>query len=349
MSEEKKIEHTPLSASRIKQFQTCSWSYARNYIDRIPQLGNSGSAKGSIAHEVFELLLDSKYKVEYDKIVAQNTIKASDVIYKLVFESVDKNPILINKEKELKHIEEMILVGLNHDFFVEGGKLISAEYKFDIENEDKSVRLRGFLDKASIKDDKMIVYDYKSSKKKFSGEDLSSSIQGLAYSFVAKRLWPHLRPVIRFVFLQFPKDPIQELEFNEATLKGFEEFLRYIQVKIDNFTEKDAKENFAADKKPSGEGFDGSLNCGFSKYPGQMKKDGSGPIFSCQYKWELDYFVSLKDGIITNSSFKEEELVLKDGETIEKRRYFGCPRFNNTIKNFNTPISPDFGNVLNDF
>ena len=88
--------------------------------------------------------------------------------------------------------------------------------------------------------------------------------------------------------------------------------------------------------------------CGRAKYPNQIKKDGSRSWY-CPYKFGFSYYVSLKDGKIINSAFKQEELVPKEGETIEKREFLGCPRHNNVIKDFKTPVAPTFNDPLMDF
>jgi ATP-dependent helicase/DNAse subunit B len=343
MSEHK--EHTPLSASRIKTLENCSFLYYCNYILRIPQSTNLGATKGSVVHEVFETLLDSKYKEDYDIIVEAGTTKASQFIYNKIVELMLEEKM---DPKEYQHIDEMILVGLKNDFFVEGSILLAPEYKFDITNEENTIRIKGFLDKPVIKDDKIIIYDYKSSKKKYEGEEKDSNIQGLVYSLVAKKIWPTLKPVIKFIFLQFPDDPIITLEFRDTTLKGLEKYLEMIQEKINNFTEKDAKQNMAADKIPKDGGFNGNLLCGRAKYAGQLKKDGT-LMYSCVYKWPFSYYVSLKDGKIMNSDFNKDSLEVKDGEIIEKRNFEGCPRFQQTLNNFQKASIQDFPNALNDF
>ena len=61
-------ELTKLSASRIKTAQTCSWTYWCNYKLKLPDAGNDGASRGTICHNVFELLGD-KHKAEFNKLV----------------------------------------------------------------------------------------------------------------------------------------------------------------------------------------------------------------------------------------------------------------------------------------
>ncbi len=46
-----------LSASKIDSFLHCSQKYAARYLYNLPDLGNSGSSRGSVVHEILELLI----------------------------------------------------------------------------------------------------------------------------------------------------------------------------------------------------------------------------------------------------------------------------------------------------
>jgi hypothetical protein len=51
----------------------------------------------------------------------------------------------------------------------------------------------------------------------------------------------------KFLFLRFPKQPIQELSFDDDQIKGFEHYLEHINNYINKFDENSAKANFAID------------------------------------------------------------------------------------------------------
>lgn len=326
MSKNKKY----LSASRIKTFESCSWLYWCNYHLKIPQRGNPGMWMGSVCHLIFELLLTPKHKKHYSLIIAAETIEASKPIEKLVVKHLKKYGIFENDYYEL--IDKMVLVGLKQDFFVKGGKLLEPEFKFDITNENPEYRIYGFIDKAAqFKKNKTLeIYDYKSSKAKFKGEGLDANIQAMMYSLVSKKKWPDFKPIIKFMFLRFPKKPIQELAFNDDTLKGFEHYLAEVYKKVTNFKEENAKTNYAADqKRPSDGGWGGSLNCGFASFKGQLKKDGT-PMWHCPYKFDFSYYaLKNEDGDVIKTSL-ENDFTAGKKEKIVKMRYNGCPRFNLT-------------------
>ena len=146
------------------------------------------------------------------------------------------------------------------------------------------------------------------------------------YSLFASKKWPDKKPIIRFIFLQFPEDPILELEFTEDTLKGFEYMLADDSVKMQNFTKEDALANLAAYQPiPKTGEFSGKLLCGFAKFPGQLKKDGT-VMFFCPSKWPFTYYkVKNKEGNFIISIKTQFDYQLKEGEYFEEVHFDGCP------------------------
>lgn len=298
-----------LSASRIKTLETCSWVYWNNYHAKIPQTQNDGALRGTICHTIFELLLNPRHKHNYEKIIKKNSIKGSKSILRLVKKLKAKVGL---DESNFEILDEMIMVGLKHDFFGEGGMIIKPEYPFEIKNDKPKYHIKGFIDKPIKKKKEMHIIDYKSSKYKFRGDDLEANIQAMTYSLASLKLWPKLKPIVKFLFLRFPKQPIQQLSFDEDQIKGFEHYLEHINDYINKFDEKSAKANFAADNEKNR----------------WMCQTGG---WKCPYKDSYEYYVKLnRDNEIVESNldgnFKNIE-----GFNIEKRKYSGCPKFN--IKN----------------
>ena len=317
-----------LSASRMKTVEAGSWLYWCNYHLNLPQTTNDGAIRVSICHLIFELLLEKKHKKHFNTIKKAGRIDASKAIERLVNKHL--NHYKANNEENYEMINDMVLVGLNDDFFCKGAKLLDPEYEFVLKNKDPEYVVRGFIDKAAkyIKDKKIIITDYKSSKQKFSGDDLSANLQAMIYSLVALKTWPKLKPIIHFCFLRFPSEPIQQLEFSEEELSGLEHYLSHVYKIINEFDEKSATTNFAADQPypAKGEGFKGALNCGYAKYKGQLKKDGS-LMWHCPYKFDFEYYELLgKDGHQLKTAFTKKELKAKKGQKIIKKKYEGCPR-----------------------
>ena len=318
-----------LSASKLKIFDSCSWVYYSNYHLHIPQNQNDGARMGGCVHNILELLIKPKHHKYVEKLVKAKTIVGSS-IEKLVRHYAKKEELVLTQENLLK-IDQMLLVALNTEFILENAKFIEAELKFDIKNEDPIYYIKGFMDKTWMRGDEVIIDDYKSSKVKFKGSDSESNLQSLVYSLAALKLWPGKKPRVRFIFLQHPKDPIMECTFSEDALAGFEYYLEEVQKKVNNFTEKDAKKGLAYNKgMPKDGSFSGMLMCGRAKFPGELKKDGINPQYFCPYKFPFEYYIVKKDGQFKYST-KKIDVVLKEGETIEKAHYGGCPAFN-TVK-----------------
>jgi ATP-dependent helicase/DNAse subunit B len=327
-----------LSASRIKTLESCSWLYWCKYYLKLPEKGNSGALRGTVCHLILELLLKKRHKKHFNSITKEGHIKASKPVDKIVRKFLKKHELLTSNEGEQLLLEEdhyelcsdMILVALKNDFFCKGGKLLEPEYEFLIENEDPPYKVMGYMDKTATydKDKKIVISDYKTSKRKFAGEDLDSNLQGLIYSLAATKIWPKLKPVINFLFLKFPRKPVQELNFKESQLNGLEYYLSHVFKIINNFNSDVAETNFASDQPmpPKNGGFKGPLNCGFAKRKGQLKKNGA-LMWHCPFKFDFEYYILTdKDNNIVSSALSEEELPKpKKEQSIHKKHYDGCP------------------------
>lgn len=347
---------TPLSASRIKTLQGCSWTYWCDYILKLPDKSNAGAIMGSCCHNIFECLGNPRHKHHYMAILEEGSIKASPSIVRYVLTFLRKNGIDPAEKVKVRsgrkscfafdNVDFMILQGLRYDFYGEdnGAEVVESEQSFDLEKEEGDIRyrIRGFIDKLFLfkKGTEALVRDFKSSKQVFAKKEIEDNMQDLMYQLAVYYLYPDvLKTSSEFVFLQFEceegGDGVQvPEEVTREELEGFEYFLTDIQNLIDNFSEEDAKSNFAADKGHLSEdyGFAGLSKCavypwGYSvDSPEQTKADGSTP-WCCSNKWGRIYYVRLdEDGNILESRDSEEELSTpSSNETVEKRVYKGCP------------------------
>jgi hypothetical protein len=296
-----------LSASRIKTLETCSWVYWLNYHAKVPQSQNDGALRGTICHTIFELLLNKRHLKNYKRVIKKNSIDGDEAIAKLVKKLAKKVDL---KEDNYKLLNDMILVGLKNDFFGEGGEIVKPEYAFDIVNEEPKYHIKGFIDKPIKIKKEMHIIDYKSSKYKFRGDDLEANIQAMMYSLASKKLWPKLKPIVKFLFLRFPKQPIQELTFDDNQLKGFEHYLQHINEYVNNFDENSAQANFAIDSVKN-------------KWMCQVGG------WKCPYKDPYEYYVKVNNkGEIVETSLQNNFKDIK-GFKVETRKYEGCPKFNN--------------------
>tara|TARA_R110000824_G_scaffold244366_6_gene433131 strand:+ start:1280 stop:2338 length:1059 start_codon:yes stop_codon:yes gene_type:complete len=344
------MKSKPLSASKIKTLQTCSWQYWCKYGPlKLPDTSNDGSKRGSICHLVFEVLGRKGRENLFNNILSKKDVFCEPSIKRLIMKHAIRESV--DDDENVLSMKEMILNGLLYDFFGDthcSPEKHESELAFAIQKDDGEFKysVRGFIDKLFLyKGEKYaLIRDFKSSKKAFNSYEVDDNLQDLMYSLAVKKLFPEYKNrQSEFLFLKFELDPSkkhskEESSINSGVVKmaaisdyelmGFEHFLTEIQALVDNFTEEDAQENMAHAKgypKPE-EGFAGKIVCGFAKFKGQLKKDGN-VMWHCPFKFGFDYFVALDEkGVITKSAHKKEDL--SEFKKVEKRKYAGCPAFN---------------------
>ena len=332
---------TPLSASRIKTAQSCSWLYWCKYKLHLPDRSNDGARRGSICHLVFEVLGVPKRKKYYNKIIKKQDVFAVESIKRLILKHAVREGIDDTENIEL--MKDMIFNGLSYDFF---GKDLDkptkefSEKDFDIIKVDGDIKykIRGFIDKLFLykKQKFALIRDFKTSKDVFKGKDATDNLQDLMYSLAVKNLFPeYSERVSEFLFLKFdldlnaPKSGIVQMKpLEEDELKGFELQLSEIQKYLDNFSEKDAKKNFAAHQGfPKDNSFSGKLLCGFAKEKGELKLDGS-PKWHCPMKFDFFFYEVWNNNKEKIGSYFEDEFteeLLPEGGGYEMKYYQGCP------------------------
>lgn len=256
----------------------------------------------------------------------------------------------IDDEENLSLINNMILEGLNYDFFakVAAGRFkvheSHDELNFDITvNEgDKDFRILGFIDKLFLFKGKnlALIRDFKTSKSVFTEGEIEDNIQDLMYRLAVKRLHPKIKNrEMEFIFVRFPCDGdsrgvVKTPNVSDEELDGFEYELTEIQKEINGFDEEFAKTNFAADKgyPEKDEGFCKLLLCGFAKYSGHIKPSTGLPYWHCPAKFPFDYYrvYDANDKPVKGLWLDDKEgikLAKKRGCKLIKTYYKGCPKF----------------------
>ena len=317
-----------LSASRIKTLDSCSWKYWGTYHLGLPRSKNPGSSRGTVCHTVLEVLLNPRHRKHIKKITKHDTIKAVPSVYRLTEKNLKKEGYL--SDENLQMCDEMILVALNCDFLGgRGAKITEPEKEFLLDNSSPSYKVLGYMDKPEVYKNgkKLVIVDYKTSKSKFTKSEIDYNIQALVYLLAAKEIWPEVKECsIKFQFLRFPEDPDIIVTAQDEELQGFEYFLEHVFKLINNYDEHKAKSNFAAHQPfpKKEEGFKGPLNCGFAKYPGQLKKDGT-PMWHCEHKFAFDYYACIDEKGKQIASSKNKDDVINLNGKIVKKHYAGCP------------------------
>jgi hypothetical protein len=214
----------------------------------------------------------------------------------------------------IDEIDDMVLLVLTQTNYLDEG----AVQKFPPEQEfnltiGKKYPMRGFLDRVAVFPDKVVITDYKTQGKRFTPSELSENIQASVYQSYCKKKYG-LPAEVQFILVRHPptkKDPQKHIQIvppkNDAELAGIESYLEYMGYVFSKFTEVEAKKIF---KKDTDDGFCWRV---------------------CQFKQARNYKVKLdKDkNIIAGYDISEEpEFDKEKGESVEVRRYSGCPAFN---------------------
>lgn len=297
-----------ISASAIKTLETCSWLYFCQYVLKLPQKTNDGALRGTCVHLVLELFLKKRHKKHYDLIYKSKNPKISEPVNRLVKKTLKKLGALSTTNYDMC-LEMISTACTKTDFFGKTAKLGEPEYEFIIENESPKYAIKGFIDKIFFyPDNSLKIVDYKTSKKKFKGDELEANIQAFMYSLAAYKNFKPQKVEAEFIFLRYPKDPVQKVCVTKAQLKGFEEYLAYTYEVTEGFDINKAQTNFA-------------INSEDKKW---LCKAGS---WECPYLKSFEYYgLYDKNDCLIKSSFKNE-FQPSDGQKVKKLRYSGCRGF----------------------
>lgn len=319
-----------ISSSKLDTFEGCSWEYWVKYHLKAPSKGNLGTAKGSVCHHIYELLLVERHRKHIEQIKADKTCRNIPSLWKYILKESDREGLFT--PEHIDHVDEMVYNGIKEADFVPDPKKYDVvqeeEFKFQIHN---NVYLRGFVDVliTNKKTQEMIIRDYKSSKQKHAPKKIQNNNQGMAYALYVYEKYGVI-PDVEFWFLQFPNSIKQVMpKPTKAELNGFKSYLRMVGKQMEIFEFDHAKLGYAKNKPhpKKDEGFTGPLKCGFACRKGQLKKDSS-PMYHCEYKFDsVFYFVKDEEGKIIDKSYDRKDLTKhqKEGKVIEEMMYKGCP------------------------
>jgi len=275
----------------------------------MPSKSNEGASRGLCIHTVLECFINKRHEKHFN---AYKDGSETPAVKRLIEKLAKKYEVF--SEENIEIINSMISVACKYDFF----GLSNGEPKEIISEKEFSIDLgnfiiNGFIDKTIVYEDFIKVIDYKSSKAKFSTEELESNIQGMLYSLAIYKLYKKI-PNVEFLFLKFARNPFQKFgKCTEEQLKGFEYFLENLAEYLSSFDTTKAEKGFAANdpKKRWQCGKEGFKPCGKAHY-------------ICEYRNRVEYFALLDDnGKVVKTSFKKEEI--KEKGKIVKQYYMGCP------------------------
>ena len=343
----KKTDLIPMSASRIKSAKECSWKYYAKYILKLPETTNAGALMGGIVHEV----LETAFKQEDRDIFNFVSSGKSTAVHEYVNETItaEANAAGVNSPEQIQLMFTMTDNALNFDFFGERDEkpqMSFAEMDFDYieESEFGAFRILGFIDQIFLYGKgRVLIRDFKTSKKVFSGIDAEDNLQDSIYSYASKTIFPEVASTnTEFLFLKFDLQGggcLRMPEISKYEHKGFESELAGWQETIQNYDETQARTKFAKHQPyPSDDSFTGPLMCGYAKYPGHLKKDGT-VMFHCPFKFAFDFYAIVdENGNKIKTAFIDDleklKQIAKEGQKIKKFRYGGCPAHQKLVDNW---------------
>lgn len=307
-----------LSASTIKQLEDCSYLHYVKKVLNFPNPGNPGSSRGSILHLIAELLHIPRHRKHYKLLFNTGKLSSCPSVDRLVIKHLKAYGIYEPEHYNL--VEEMLKVALGNDFYATGKVVKGIEQQFIIRNENPKYSIIGYIDRLVVDSDNNVeILDLKSQKKLFTQPELDNNIQAFAYTLAVKKLLiPEAKDVsVKFILLRFPEDPIQEVKVTDTQLAGFEKYLAYMYQLVNNFTEDEARRNFAYDN------------------PKKKWLCKAGATWECPARQPRDFYVLIDSATrkVIKSDFEKASLdkLAKTGQRIERRRYDGCPRHNVTF------------------
>lgn len=309
-----------LSASRLKTFLSCSWIFYCEYVLKMPSAAHPKTKLGSLAHSIFEVLQKPRHRKHYDAILSgKKSVYNSKPIARWIKSFLAKNPDVTTKLSD--EFDSLVLVGLETDFFCkDADKVLPPEHEFLLEIE--GMKIKGYIDILAFYKDKIKIRDYKSQGKRFTDDEMENNIQAGIYQLYANEAFG-IPAEVEFVMLRHPetkRTPGKHLQvvppYTKGQLGGFVQYLKHLDEQVQNFNLERATDNLKA-----------QTDDGFCKRV-------------CQFKDPKTYYILLDaEGQILQSSDEENKLKAKEGQTIERKSYSGCPYFYNDHgrqRNFNT-------------
>lgn len=302
-----------LSASRIETFTTCSALYHAKYVLKLPDPVGEAARRGSVAHDTLEILLNPRHEKIYQEAILHDSALEVPALHRVIERFARKYDVYTDKSLDM--IDGYIMTALRNEFKGPKGTYKAVpEQAFEIEIDRKDGRkwcAKGFLDQVFFVEDEsgkwLDIKDFKTGQL-FKQEKLDYPVQALMYILAARHLYPEFtRRRFRFQFVK-GKNKWETIILTDEELNGFEYILSDFQTAVDGFTEANAMDNTRAAKGES---------CFLY---GQ----------ECKAKHPKDYFALLdENGQILAGAEREEDLKAKTGQTVEKRRYTGCPFYYN--------------------
>jgi len=216
-----------MSATRMNMYLSCKWRYWCNYVLKLPRKPNVSFKLGIAVHEALATAGDiwmhkerfdkgdiERIKDMYNKVAAKEGIADTNIYHEGL---------------------QMVLMRVKN--FV-NGTILTVEDRFRVAT-DQGVMLTGAMDKVEeLRDDTILVTDYKTSKYQETSSELKSDIQLSVYDAVAHIKYPDYKRII--LSLDYLRaDPVYTYR-TDSERENFLSYMLAIYKEMMSMQEKDA-------------------------------------------------------------------------------------------------------------
>lgn len=289
--------------------------YAAKYITKVPDPVGEAARRGSVAHDTLEIMLNPRHAHHYENAILHDTCRGVPALWRVIERFASKYDVY--DDKSLEMIDEFIMVAFQNDFHgVKGTYKALPEQDFELKidrGDGRRYNIKGFIDQLFFVRDAsgewLDIKDFKTGSL-FKAEKLAFPVQAMMYLLAARELYPEFkRRRFRFQFVK-GKNQYVVCDVNDLQLDGFEWLLSDLQRAMDSFTMENAMDN------PYHSALEGKTCWMFGK--------------PCSFKDPVDFHALIDaEGNTLASSFDPKELTTKEGQTVQRRSWKGCPMFYN--------------------
>lgn len=174
-------EFIAMSATKMSMYLQCRWKYWCNYVLHLPRKPNVSFKLGLAVHEALALAGDI-WK-QHEGFTKEHIEKIKDMYKKVAAREG------VSDTKVFNEGFQMVMNRLKNNFA--NGRILTIEDKFEVYT-DQGVLLMGAMDKVEeIRENTLLVSDYKTSKYFETTDQLKSDIQLSMYDLVASIKYPN--------------------------------------------------------------------------------------------------------------------------------------------------------------
>ncbi len=224
----------PLSPSRVADFKACPQLFKFRAIDRLPEMADVYSARGTLVHSVLEAVL----LLEPSERTLDRCKRTLSDLWQAVRQEEEMQGLAFSPEQEMVWLAEAEQLLTNY-FMVEDPASISPhELEWWVEHALDKALLRGIIDRVEVtSEDEWVLTDYKTGRSPSENRALGSFFGLKFYALVCWRQFGRMPKALRLVHLREPE--VITLIPTQQMLEGLERQLLAVAAAIARAHEKD--------------------------------------------------------------------------------------------------------------